>query len=304
MAEKSGAGKMSKSLAFAAKLFEDGKITEHECDVLQSFLAFDIAADARDSSAENNDRYSVPLPGNVMIKRVRPEEPVWMVFNTAELLENILGYVTTNDVIFSIPFVCKGFRAATRESSKLLKLAYLKPDWHAAECFFDIRRLPGWKSVPGINIDIYHSRIHVWPARISQSTGARATYRSVLLCQPPITQAVLKAYLSCDYEGEMDFIDDSNPFTVQNTEGITFGQIMDLAPYDLAGPGKWCPGCRFELSIELDDEEVEPGQTCWTKAWDDFRRLRLAWHPGTDPSEAEAICDDAFPTQPEHTESA
>lgn len=137
------------SLCFASKLFDDGAVTKDEYAKLQRPLAQDITAGVRCRNSDETDTVTLSLPGNITVEHIFARsclEPVWKVVNTAELLERILCYIPTEDLVLSVPRVCKGFRDAVEGSSTLLRLSFLEPDFDS-----EVRLFPLLKYVKGFS---------------------------------------------------------------------------------------------------------------------------------------------------------
>ena len=250
MAENTTASEsMPATLTFAGQLLQDGKITKDSFELLRSALAIDLAAEARRPATGGIDHSSRVIPGNVTVER-HPVEDVWKVFNTAELLEKILSYVPLPALVLSVPLVCRGFYRAIHDSTTLMKLSFRKPDWDASNSVFDFEMSRRNKLVHGICGS--PARIEVWPANITQAARSSASLCATFTSQPPTKQATVGRLLRCN--GKHNFIDLSflPPLVLQNSNGITYGHVMDLFPVESRKAAAWCESCRLMLYTKPD----------------------------------------------------
>lgn len=105
--------------ALLHKMRSEGRMSEDEFQVLNQGL----------QSHCNEDR--IRIPGNVIIQsNLRSRfEAISRVFNTAELLEHTLNYLSPEMLLRFVPLVCKGFRQITKTSLILRRKTFLEPDY-------------------------------------------------------------------------------------------------------------------------------------------------------------------------------
>ena len=274
MADQASALKQTPAtLTFASQLLRDGKITRASFNMLRRTLALDLAAEAQRAATRDINRSRRVIPGNVTVEHESVEQ-IWKVFNTAELLEKILSYVPLADLVLSVPLVCKGFHDAVKDSPTLLKLSYRKARWDAPKSYFDLEMFRANKIVPGI-YSMPHC-IDVWPANIDEAARASDGLRATFTSQPPVKQVRLGRYLNCNEKHtpmRFGFVSD---LLLQNSNGITYGQVMDLFPRDIRQDEAWCESCCIILVTkeEVDVDKQSSSEADWADAGEIMGRAR------------------------------
>lgn len=112
----------SEAATIVQQLLASGHISQHQSNVLQSAI--------HDDGNEDD----IIVPGNVTVgfdvKAFRNQlEAASRVFNTPELLENILLYSDPTELLLHIQLTCKGFYHATHTSLSLRRKLFLGPDY-------------------------------------------------------------------------------------------------------------------------------------------------------------------------------
>ncbi|KAK3111180.1 hypothetical protein LTR53_013832 [Teratosphaeriaceae sp. CCFEE 6253] len=157
---------------------------------------------------------SVTLAGHIAIGYAAPSRAtlaaVHAVFNTAELLEQILRHLPPSFLIATAPRVCRGWQAAVAGSTALGRAVLQSPNWRTRrpprvfhnDPTSSSSRCSGACTIPGLvlanivtassstaeaSVEAYEVRMTLAPNRLLiDATKASPSLRNTLLTQPPV----------------------------------------------------------------------------------------------------------------------
>lgn len=161
------------------------------------------------------------------------------VFNTPELLEDILRYIPERQLRSQAPLVCRGFRDMVRTSLVLRRKLFLVPDWkrtkvhfteakQAQKVQFFVRQSKKYTThdkcacAPSCapRLGIYDEE----PFQAFSSAWKAQGFRELLLSQPPVTRLFVSESHYC---GDHDRWWETLTPVAQDPQGLKFGHLLD-----------------------------------------------------------------------------
>ena len=172
------------------------------------------------------------LEGNVTVGCLvtpRQLEVVHKVFNTAELLEQILANLSPVDLLLKAELVCKGFHRIINTSPKISRAMFRRPVIpKAPQPVSGGIRLPPYR-ISGIRVRKLKQSILLFDIRSCTATTTNLFYRHLrpsqslrrtLLAQPPPTYARVKQRCDCIFLDNIDV-------KIHVPGGLTFGKLFE-----------------------------------------------------------------------------
>lgn len=184
------------------------------------------------------------IAGSNVLLRLQPDalDAAAHVFNTAELLENILSYVSECDLRSKVLLVCRGFRDTVRTSLLLRRKLFLAPDRKCSEIHHS--EASRAQEVPCVvNTEGCHTTSGKCactppcaPSLVINFSDTVAPgcqpngFRRLLISQPPVTRLSAVYVHFITGSPRVDLVP-----AVHDPKGVTFGHLMDHLAEMLSG---------------------------------------------------------------------
>ena len=185
--------------------------------------------------------YQLTMQGNVTIcYRMAPSqiEAIYNVFNTAEILEQILVFLHPLDQLRARE-ICKGFQRAIDASPQIRRNMYRKSDPLRQPAFIPY-------CVRGLSSRITQARGNLSLSMQLNREACLALKRSkfmrgILLAQPPPRSVTVRRDCECDEPGKLDTAD-------CGYADMTFGHVLSA----IASLGQQCGICGSFLGLRVN----------------------------------------------------
>lgn len=124
--------------AYLTQLLRNGNIIEDHYKILNDLHEREMQSAMTTTSSPDSYAISHTVSGNITISSTftincAMLEAVSRVFNTTELLENVLSQLPPSDLIAHVPLVCRGFNSLIKTSILLRRLLFRAPDFTCPE---------------------------------------------------------------------------------------------------------------------------------------------------------------------------